>query len=118
MSEPNDLPKCPKCQSGINSLANGGSHRCFHCNSCAYVECAEPCVCHAEGEPSHEMYRREQQKVSHLEAALAVSQEMLRLVLPLAKGYAVAHPVGSNQEYVDAADAFLKLDAALTRGGG
>ena len=39
--------------------------------------------------------------------------EALRWVLPLAKGYADAHPVGSNQEYVDDAVAVLaQADAA------
>lgn len=32
----------------------------------------------------------------------------LRLILPLAKGYAAAHPVGSNADYVAAAEAALE----------
>jgi hypothetical protein len=39
--------------------------------------------------------------------------EALRLILPLAKGYAAANDVGSNQEYVRAAEAVLTaFDAA------
>lgn len=32
---------------------------------------------------------------------------LLRLILPLAKGYAHEHPVGSNQQYVSDAEEFL-----------
>ena len=35
-------------------------------------------------------------------------RELLQLVLPLAKGYAAEHPVGSNQEYVEQASLALE----------
>jgi hypothetical protein len=38
---------------------------------------------------------------------------MLHLILPLARGYAAAHPVGSNAEYIAAAEAAVaKTDLA------
>ena len=49
-------------------------------------------------------------------AELERLQEALRLILPLAKGYAHAHPVGSNQEYVNDARAILAQCAE--EGGG
>jgi hypothetical protein len=30
---------CPQCKTGGNSRYAGGSHNCFHCGSCAFVEC-------------------------------------------------------------------------------
>ena len=33
---------------------------------------------------------------------------MLQLIIPLAKGYVVEHPVGSNQRYVNEAEAALR----------
>ena len=41
--------------------------------------------------------------------------DALRLILPMAKGYAAAHQVGSNQEYVDHAEIVLaKADSVPT----
>lgn len=37
--------------------------------------------------------------------------EALRLILPMAKGYAHAHPVGSNAAYIEAAEAVLAAPA-------
>lgn len=34
---------------------------------------------------------------------------LLRLILPLAKGYAHEHPVGSNRQYVNDAEEFLAV---------
>jgi len=36
---------------------------------------------------------------------------ILKLILPMAKGYAAAHPVGSNSEYIKEAENILKLNA-------
>ena len=33
--------KCPKCKTGKNTKDEGGNERCFHCDSCGYVECKE-----------------------------------------------------------------------------
>ena len=52
--------------------------------------------------------------ISHrLAAACATYRAALELILPLAKGYAADHPVGSNAEYVKEAEAAL----ARVRGG-
>lgn len=37
-------------------------------------------------------------------------REALTLILPLAKGYAAEHPVGSNQAYVNAACDVLRIE--------
>lgn len=73
-AEREESPQCPTCKVGINRRSSGGTHRCFHCGSCEYVECEEPCVCH-EDDPGvqHEQYRRVQQQLSHAE------QEITRL---------------------------------------
>ena len=39
-------------------------------------------------------------------------RETLLLILPLAKGYAQAHPVGSNQKYVEEAEALAVKEAS------
>lgn len=39
--------------------------------------------------------------------------DALRLILPLARGYAAAHPVGSNQDYVNAAEEALAAVRAM-----
>lgn len=31
--------KCPDCQQGCNSAANGGNEKCFHCDNCDLIEC-------------------------------------------------------------------------------
>jgi hypothetical protein len=50
-----------------------------------------------------------------LDYAAAVSA--LVLVLPLAKGYAAAHPVGANQRFCDVAqDVIERYDAAIGEG--
>ncbi len=49
-----------------------------------------------------------------LEARARRLEETLQLILPLAKGYAHANPVGSNQEYVNEADALI---SALKKNG-
>lgn len=41
------------------------------------------------------------------EARCARLADMLQLILPMAKGYAAEHPVGSNAKYVAAAEAAL-----------
>jgi len=38
---------------------------------------------------------------------IAEAREALELIVPLAKGYAAEHPVGSNQQYVEIAQAAL-----------
>ena len=30
---------CPHCKKGKNSKDSGGNNKCFHCDSCPYVEC-------------------------------------------------------------------------------
>lgn len=36
-----DKMMCPKCKIGYNAEAYGGNSRCFHCDSCSYVECEQ-----------------------------------------------------------------------------
>ena len=43
-----------------------------------------------------------------LDAHVAELHEALRLILPLAKGYAAAHQVGSNSELIDLASRVLR----------
>jgi len=31
--------KCPVCGVGENGNDEGGNERCFHCNTCGFVEC-------------------------------------------------------------------------------
>lgn len=59
-----------------------------------------------------------------LKAALAASpqpaedklRDAISLILPLAKGYAAAHPVGSNQAYVDYVESFVSNEGdAISR---
>ena len=33
--------RCPKCKIGKNSKEQGGNAKCFHCDSCSYIECGE-----------------------------------------------------------------------------
>lgn len=40
------------------------------------------------------------------------ADEVIRLILPLAKGYAAHHPVGSNQRYVEIAEEYLNSPEA------
>lgn len=40
-------------------------------------------------------------------AGMAELRDAITLILPLAKGYAAAHPVGSNQSYVDYVEALI-----------
>jgi len=42
---------------------------------------------------------------------LALMREALQLILPMARGYALAHPVGSNQKYVEEAEALAAKEA-------
>ena len=44
-------------------------------------------------------------------------ERTLTLILPLAKGYAAMHPVGSNAEYVQEAENVLTPNAVLTGAG-
>ena len=55
-------------------------------------------------------YEHDRQYALDAHAPTAPLEEALELILPLAKGYAAAHPVGRNQAYVDQACA--ALDAA------
>jgi hypothetical protein len=40
------------------------------------------------------------------------AREIIDLILPLAKGYAAANRVGSNQRYIEIAEEFLKADSS------
>ena len=46
-------------------------------------------------------------KCHDMSVKLVEMREALVLILPLAKGYAAEHPVGSNQEYVTHAETIL-----------
>lgn len=46
--------RCPHCEVGKNSAGAGGNKRCFHCESCAFVEC-EWC---SPVQPDWDEYRR------------------------------------------------------------
>ena len=41
------------------------------------------------------------------DSALTETADALRLILPMAKGYAHAHPVGNNQKFIEQAEAAL-----------
>jgi len=36
-----DQRKCPKCKTGVNSPELGGTDKCFHCNTCGYINCGD-----------------------------------------------------------------------------
>lgn len=36
---PQESEKCPHCHEGSNSRAEGGTDRCFHCDTCGYIGC-------------------------------------------------------------------------------
>lgn len=50
---------------------------------------------------------RLQEVVSDMETQRSTLVSALRLILPLAKGYAAEHPVGSNERYVIEAELLL-----------
>ena len=50
-------------------------------------------------------------KAPEMAERLAKLEDALLLILPLAKGYAAEHPVGSNQVYVDQAEKVTKEQA-------
>ena len=54
------------------------------------------------------------EELDRAEAKLKQADEILTLVLPLAIGYAHAHPVGSNSKYCDLAIDFHKSISALS----
>lgn len=54
-----------------------------------------------------ETIKLQDEKLDRLAAERDALMDMLRLIVPLAKGYAAAHPVGSNAEYVASAEVAL-----------
>jgi chromosome segregation ATPase len=50
---------------------------------------------------------KEQKENAQLRTTVSTLENALRLILPMAKGYASEHPVGSNQEYVEEAERAL-----------
>ncbi len=48
-----------------------------------------------------------EERVKELEAENLVKTKALELILPMAKGYAANHPVGSNQKYIDISEQAL-----------
>lgn len=84
-AKPQDEPKecCELCECA--SYVDGVKTE-SKCNS-------KDCPCHQESETGW----REDLAISHL-----------RIVLPMAKAYAASSDVGSNREFVEAADIFLK----------
>ena len=74
-------------------------HRCKNGHICTY----EAVLCsrdrHGEGEDFDALV-----EFRALEAKVKRLREALQLILPLAKGYAAAHPVGSNQKYIEEAE--------------
>lgn len=49
-------------------------------------------------------WKRREAMLTHAQTRL---RELLQLIMPMAKAYAAMHPIGSNQEYVNRADAAL-----------
>jgi hypothetical protein len=47
-------------------------------------------------------------RVEMLEEKLARAEAALKLILPMAKGYAYEHPVGSNMKYIDIATNYFE----------
>jgi len=50
-------------------------------------------------------------QIPELRAEVERLREALQLILPMAKGYARAHPVGSNQKYIEEAEALAASEA-------
>lgn len=60
------------------------------------------------GEQIDALGKRALEIIGELQTERGILRDSLRLVLPLAKGYAAAHRVGSNQAICDIAEAALE----------
>lgn len=115
-----DLLPCPFCGAGETSIFENGKMWL----GMKYSEPSSVSVRHhcpqIDGQPSRmiervgrdhasaaEAWNRRTPDAAPLLARVAELEAALRLVLPMAKGYAHTYPVGSNQAYCDQADAAL-----------
>lgn len=93
---PPGLRECPFCRS--TKVRHSGAAKIVVCGNCDAIgpQRAE--------DPTAAWNTRPQGVTTVGEAE---ARELLRLVLPMAKGYAHANPVGSNQQYITDAEEFI-----------
>ena len=77
--------------------------RQVECNREPFTPEHAKCVCRLTNEAAAEIEQYERDEASQL-AAIKLLRDKLALILPLAKGYAAEHPVGSNGAYVSVAE--------------
>lgn len=81
--------QCKKCVSCLSKPQDEPKE----CQECPVPEeCDTPCTC-----PCHQESETEFRAIN-----------LLKIILPMAKAHAAAHPVGSNKEFVERTDEFLK----------
>jgi hypothetical protein len=86
---------CPKCGAEVDEDSSTGLITWFKCDS-------------STRKAIDKFVQSNRCRVTELEKEVERYHDALALVLPMAKGYAHQHPVGSNQKYCDIATALLE----------